>query len=334
MPRPDYLCVDAFLRDAVGARALATAFELGWIDRLLGTGDGRQGSSRADAAGTALLEGMLRASGVLEATPGPPQLSGAFRAALGYRELLEAKLDFLGLVGADFLELFTALVADPARFQRSARLFELFSYDRGHDETPENLAHAARWMRFTTALTRHEAPALLQVLDLAGTRRMLDVGGNSGEFALQACRRHPELKATVLDLPVVCALGERHVAGAPEGTRVAFARVPRAGGPFPGGQDLVTFKSMLHDWPDGEARRFLRQAREALRPGGRVALLERSAPVAGGFAWADLPLVLFFRSYRAPDEYRSMLEDAGFRDVRRQVVDLDMPFLVMTATAP
>lgn len=332
MSRPDYLGVDAFLKDAVGARALATAFDLGLIDRLLGADAGRARSG-PDASGAALLHGMLRASGVLDANEeDAPRLSAAFQSALRYRDLMEAKLEFLELAGADFLELFTALVADPARFQRSARLFELFSYDRGHDETPENLAHAARWMRFTTALTRHESPVLLDALDLSASRRMLDVGGNSGEFALQACRRHPALRATVLDLPVVCALGERHVAKAGDGARVAFARVPRDGGAYPAAHDLVTFKSMLHDWPDAHAVTFLRRAHEALPEGGRVAILERSAPVPGDFRWADLPLVLFFRSYRRPEDYRRMLAEAGFRGIQVRCVELDMPFLVMTAT--
>jgi len=126
----------------------------------------------------------------------------------------------LAVVGQDFLELFTALISDPARFQRSARLFDLFAYDRARELTPENIAHVSRWVRFTTELTRCEAPLLLDQADLSAAMHMLDVGGNSGEFAVQACRRYPALRATVLDLPVVCHLGERHVARTPEAPRI------------------------------------------------------------------------------------------------------------------
>lgn len=333
MPAPDYLRVDAFLRDAVGARALATAFELGVIDRLRAPGASSAFPAGVDAAGAGLLLEALRARGVVEGEGPVPRLSPAFESALVHRELLEAKLAMLDLVGPDFLELFTALVADPGRFQRSARLFELFSYGRAYEETPENLAHASRWVRFTTALTRHEAPPLLDAVDFSGIRRMLDVGGNSGEFALQACRRHPVLRATVLDLPVVCALGERHVARADERDRVAFVRVAREQAPFPAGHDLVAFKSMLHDWPDDDVRAFLRKARAALPSGGRLVVLERAAPVRGDFAWGDLLVVLFFRAYRTAGAYRILLEEAGFRDLRFSTVDLDMPFHVITAAA-
>lgn len=335
MPRPDYLCVDAFLRDAVGARALASAFELGVIDELA------QGApcapaalaakARLDGPGGALLLGLLEAAGVTMAGAGGLGLTPAFQAALRYRDLLEAKLDFLALVGGDFLELFTMLLADPAKFQRSARVFELFSYDRALEPTPENLAYTSRWMRFTTALTRHEAPAALDRLDLPRHARMLDVGGNSGEFALQACRRQPALRATVHDLPVVCELGARHVGRDPAGARVEFSRAVRGADALPAGPDLVTFKSMLHDWPDAQALDFLRRAHAALAPGGRLAIFERSAPQGGGFPWGAVPLMLFFRAYRAPADYLPMLAAAGFRDAAVQTVELDMPFMLVTA---
>lgn len=420
MPRPDYLRVDAYLSDAIGARALATAFELGLIDRLIAagrasgavvppaaepmsaalasadlqtspggreqsgssacSGDGRgvapgaeartdatsapgriesseswggQGedgvrtanargqsgapapgpvTGRLDAGGAALLLGALRASGVL-VPDGEPRLSDGFREALRYRDLLEAKLAMLAIVGADFLELFTPLVADPARFQRCARLFELFAYERALEPAPENLAHVSRWVRFTSALTRVEAPALLDATDLSGRRRLLDVGGNSGEFAAQACRRHPELRATVLDLPVVCLLGERHVAALPEASRIGFERSSGTATAFPPGHDAIVFKSMLHDWPDAQALGFLQRAREALAPGGRVWILERAAPVPERFDWSALPVMLFARSYRLAEDYRRMLDAAGFSWARFSRVELDLPFHVIEARA-
>jgi SAM-dependent methyltransferase len=333
MPRPDFVRVDAFLADAISTRALATAFELGIIDRLVASDAAQALPGRVDAAGAALLLGALRASGVL--APGADlRLSAAFCEALRYRDLLEAKLAMLDLVGPDFLELFTALIVDPARFQRSARLFELFSYDRAHEPTPENLAHVSRWVRFTSALTRYEAPVLLDAADLSACQHLLDVGGNSGEFAAQACDRHPALRATVLDLPVVCHLGERHVARLPASARIDFVRAGESDTPFPGVPDAIVFKSMLHDWPDAQALGFLRRARAALAPGGRLWILERAAPVEeGAFEWGALPVTLFFRSYRRAGDYRALLDAAGFGTMCFSQVELDMPFHVIEAGA-
>ena len=116
----EYLCVDEFLRDAVGARALASAFELGIIERLTQ----KQWSAlpevgaaaRLDQRGLRLLAGMLRANGVIELREGVMGLTNQFRDALRFRDLLEAKLDFAAVVAPDFLELFTTLLSDPGRF--------------------------------------------------------------------------------------------------------------------------------------------------------------------------------------------------------------------------
>jgi len=61
MARPDYLRIDAFMNDAVGARALATAFELGLIDRLAAPGTDPLLPRRVDGAGTGLLMDALQA---------------------------------------------------------------------------------------------------------------------------------------------------------------------------------------------------------------------------------------------------------------------------------
>src|SRR5436305_1534224 len=79
---------------------------------------------------------------------------------------------------------------------------------------------AARALK--AALARYEAPVCLAHYDFGRHRRLLDVGGNSGEFALRLCRRHPALRATVLDLPTVCAIGRQHLRRDPEADRITF----------------------------------------------------------------------------------------------------------------
>src|SRR6267378_1789217 len=105
-------------------------------------------------------------------------------------------------------------------------------------------------MRITTSLTRYEARACLRHHDFGRYARMLDIGGNSGEFALEICKAHPSVQATVVDLPVVCDIGREHVRREPEATRITFVEANALEDRLPEGFDVVTFKSMLHDWPD------------------------------------------------------------------------------------
>jgi SAM-dependent methyltransferase len=335
-PAYGYLCVEGFLKSVVAARALASALELGLIDYLAARPDAERealcADLRIDGRGLGLLCDLLFANGVCEEERGRLRLSEGFRRALQYRDLLEAKLDFAQLAFSDFLGGLTALIAAPDEFRRRSGIFRLFDYGRCYDSSPESEALTRRWVRITTALTRYEAAACLAHYDFARHRRLLDIGGNSGEFALQICRRVPALQATVFDLPLVCQIGQAHVGRAPEAARIAFASGNALADALPGGFDLVTFKSVLHDWPEKEACHLIQQASRSLEAGGTLLIFERGPFEASGAGvpYSVIPFLLFFRSFRAPTLYRTQLESLGFREVTIRPIVLEMPFFLVT----
>jgi len=247
----DYLRVDRFMRTFVDARALKTAFELRLIDRLIESQlmgfERLERELRLDRPALELLLNMLVAGGVVTRDDDKIALTENFSGALPYRDVMEAKLDFAGFLAADFLEGFTQLLADPEGFKRNARLFQLFDYRRALESSDENYRQTKAWMRLTTALTRYESLACMQLHDFSAYKNVLDVGGNSGEFMLRLCRAHPEMRATVMDLPLVCRVGEEHLAQEPERPRISFLKSDVRKDPFLRGFDLITFKSMLHD---------------------------------------------------------------------------------------
>ena len=340
MPALDFLVVDEFIRTMVDARALKSAFELGLVDRLVAQ---RSGSVEAlgralgmDAPGLRLLLDLLAANGVVEERGGDVRLARRFLDALRYRDLLETKLDFAGFSINDFADLFTALVKEPRGFAGRSRMFQLFDYRRCLEPSPQNYAQVRAWMRITSTLTRYEALACLELHDFARHRRMLDVGGNSGEFLLQLCRRHAGLSGTVFDLPLVCEIGMEHLLAEPEAPRISFLKGDVRSDPLPAGYDLVAFKSMLHDWPPPEADAFLAKAAAALSPGGTLLVFERTPLRLAGKTppFSLIPTMLFFRSYRAPAEYAARLEALGLREIVVREVQLDTPFFVLTAKKP
>jgi ubiquinone/menaquinone biosynthesis C-methylase UbiE len=333
----DYLRVDAFMRTLVDARALKTAFETRLIDRLIGVPsvgvDALRSDLKLDRPGLELLLDMLAASRVVTRDGDAVALASDFRAALDYRDLLEAKLDFAGFLAADFLEGFTLLLADPEAFKKQSRLFELFDYRRCFEQGVDNYERTKTWMRLTTMLTKYESRACLELHDFSRYRRVLDVGGNSGEFVLRLCKAHAELRATVMDLPLVCEIGLEHILSEPERSRIAFLKGDVRKDALPAGFDLIGFKSMLHDWPEAEAKRLLARAAEALAPGGSILVFERGPMRFDGKAipFSLLPTLLFFRSYREPSVYTQQLEALGLRDVQTRTVQLDTPFFLVTA---
>ena len=94
----DYLCLDAFIKTIVDARALGTAFELGIIDYLgenqHSTLDDLKRRFKYDGKGLRLLLNLLMANRVIEECNGEIKLSRQFIKALQYCDLLKAKLEF------------------------------------------------------------------------------------------------------------------------------------------------------------------------------------------------------------------------------------------------
>jgi hypothetical protein len=336
----DYLRVDEFMRTLVDARALKSAFELRLIDRLLESQiigfERLERELKLDRQGLQLLLDMLAASQVIVRDGDKVSLSERFTAAMPYRDAMEAKLDFAGFLAVDFLEGFTQLLGDPEGFKKKARLFELFDYRRCFEFTAENYSRTKTWMRLTTTLTKYESGACMQLHDFSRYRNALDVGGNSGEFMLRLCKANPEMRATVMDLPLVCQAGEEHLSREPERARISFLKSDVRKDPLLRGFDLITFKSMLHDWPEADARRFLAQAAGAVNPGGTILIFERAPVEAGGktIPFSMLPTLLFFRSYRPPTFYVQELEALGLRDIKTRFLELEMLFFVVTAGKP
>jgi SAM-dependent methyltransferase len=340
MDETGYLCVDSYTSTLVGTRALATAFELGLIDLVLTEKEvGREYIMvrlGIDRHGLELLLGTLLASGVFEERgweerDGGLAFTEGFSRALEYRDLMEVRAGFSNLCALDLINHFTALVKDPDLFMGSAQLFKLFDY--GHALAPgqENLERTRTWVKITTTLTKYEAGVVMKHHDFSPYKRILDIGGNSGEFVLLICRGYPEMRGTVFDLPLVCEIGRQHVAGEPEAERIEFVGGDALSDELPGEYDAVTFKSVLHDWPDDAAARFIRRAARSVKPGGTLLIFERGLlDLAGqGVPYHLVPYLLFTRFFRSPALYVNELTDLGFEDVTVKTVELETPFYLV-----
>lgn len=334
----DFLCVDDFMESFDHARALATAFEIGLIDFMLQAGSADLESLakrwRAGFPAMRLLVSLLLANRVVENCEGQIKLADAFLNALRFRDLMQLKLQITNFAAHDFLNYFSDLICRPEQFGQKSNFRRLFDYGRCFEHSKENHERTKQWMGITTTLTKYEAQACLAYHDFNRYPRILDIGGNSGEFVLRICRNCPEVQATVFDLPLVCDIGQGHIRSEPEAGRIAFVKGNALSDELPGGFDLVTFKSMLHDWPEKEAGHLIAKGAQALKPGGTLLIFERG-PIEveeGRLPYAAIPMLLFFHSFRAPSLYEEQLRSLGFENIGVQRIELEMPFYLVTGT--
>ena len=114
------------------------------------------------------------------------------------------------------------------------------------------------------------ARGLARRVDLSGARRLLDVGGGTGAFAITLCRANPELRVTVVDFPNVAALGEAYVADAGLSDRIGYLTGDALKADWPDAQDAILMSYLLSGVPDEAHEGLVARAFDHLAPGGRL----------------------------------------------------------------
>lgn len=112
------------------------------------------------------------------------------------------------------------------------------------------------------------ARQLARALDLSGARRLLDVGGGTGAFAITLCEAFPDLSATLVDFPNVAAVGREFVARAGLSERIGYVEGDALTAPWPEDQDVILMSYLLSGVPAEAHDALIRRAHGHLRPGG------------------------------------------------------------------
>jgi hypothetical protein len=188
---------------------------------------------------------------------------------------------------------------------------------------------------FNNAMTAGSDFSIYSVLasyDFTGFRTVVDIGGGHGRLLSMILTAAPDAKGVLFDLPAV-------VDGAgPELKKAGTAdRCATVGGSFfesvPDGGDAYLMKNIIHDWPDADALRILRNVRAAIAPRGKLLLLEsvlteRSSTDIGVLIDLEM-LIAVGGKERTRAEWADLLSRAGFR--LNRVVDTPSPVAIIEA---
>jgi ubiquinone/menaquinone biosynthesis C-methylase UbiE len=101
---------------------------------------------------------------------------------------------------------------------------------------------------------------------------LLDIGGGHGRYAVARCERHPQVRATILDLPDAVRHAAPLVARSGLSDRITY-RVGDALAYDRGDDeyDIVSINNLVHHFDEEANRALTRQMARALHPGGVMA---------------------------------------------------------------
>jgi len=209
---------------------------------------------------------------------------------------------------------------DLERIVREGGSFEI------HREPAEDEEYWRVYITGQYEIARLSAQEVARAIRLpANPTALLDVAGAHGWFSAELCRRHPGLKATVLDLPGSARVGREIIAAAGMSERVEHRDgdmfTAELGGPYDG---ALVF-DIIHHLSGEQVVTLLTRVRAAMKPGATLAILDmfradarrqRSSAAATGLLFhltsgADL---------HSPDELARHLREAGFGAPKRKKI--------------
>jgi len=161
-----------------------------------------------------------------------------------------------------------------------------------------------------------EPAAVAAAYDFSGFGTIVDVGGATGNLLSAVLNAAPAARGILFDMPHV-------VKEAPAllSSRGVADRVTIEGGSFfeavPAGGDAYLLSHVIHDWSESQCLEILGHCRKAMKPDGRLLLVEMVLPADEtphpGKILDIVMLVLPGGQERTEEEYATLLAKAGFR---------------------
>lgn len=111
--------------------------------------------------------------------------------------------------------------------------------------------------------------------------KMLDLGGSHGLYSIELCKKHPHLKASVIDLPPVKKYNDECVAAHNAGNQVSFTASDFMKDKLPAGNDIILAFNIIHGLNPRENEQLARKVFEALNPGGIYVILDQIKGIGG-----------------------------------------------------
>ncbi|MEX2252797.1 MAG: methyltransferase [Thermoleophilaceae bacterium] len=188
------------------------------------------------------------------------------------------------------------------------------------DELYSDPARLEQFMEAMQGVSLGNFAALAEKFDFSKYETVCDVGGATGQLCTILAARHPHLRCTSYDLPVVAPIAEKAIAAAGLSDRVTVASGDFFEDPLPQA-DVITMGLILHDWNLDRKKHLISSAYAALSEGGAFIVVENLIDDARrenafGLMMSLNMLIEFGDAFDyTGSDFADWCGEAGFRDV-------------------
>jgi acetylserotonin N-methyltransferase len=172
----------------------------------------------------------------------------------------------------------------------------------------------------------HSVPAafgMIQSCDFSSLKRVLDVGGGSGCFAIALARHDSAIACTIMELPTICELAQQYIDEAGVSAQVDTIVVDMFRQDWPTGYDGHFFSNVFHDWSVETCLELARKSYAALPVGGSIILHEMLLDDSGTAPAPAVAFSLLMAMGTKGQQFTfaqlaDILQQAGFINIRWQ----------------
>ncbi|MGH7782642.1 MAG: methyltransferase [Candidatus Binatia bacterium] len=176
---------------------------------------------------------------------------------------------------------------------------------------------------------RGDTDILAKAYDWEAVTELLDIGSGPATYPISLCRKYPNLKATIFDLPATLKITEEYVREAGLQQRIRLMPGDYRIDDVSGSYDVVFLSNIIHGESYKQNQNLIRKLYPIVEPRGHIIIKDhiledsRTNPPVG--ALFSLLMLLTTDSGRCYgfDEVKSWMDSAGFKEI--QQIDLPAP---------
>lgn len=132
------------------------------------------------------------------------------------------------------------------------------------------------WFRFNHFYSDQTFDDALQIVFADKPEKLLDIGGNTGRWALHCVKNDPGLLVTILDLPEQIEMMEQEIAGEKDSDRISgyACNLLDPGMSIPAGFDVIWISQLLDNFSEEEIVNILTKIAESMSNNTKLYIME------------------------------------------------------------
>lgn len=304
------------------SRILLTAVELGLftiIDKKMLTSKEVAEKLNTNARATDRLMNALCAMGFFK------KIHGKFyNSESSSRYLVEGKLEFMGglfhtnELWKTWSSLTEAVRAGTAVYKRS----------KDNKDWVDSFIAAMHYRAIK------EAKIVSYMIELKNVKRMLDVGGGSGAFAMKFVEVNPKMEAVIFDLPNVIPLTQKYTENFSLKNNISFIEGDYLKDDLGDDYDLILLSAIVHSNSYEENKLLIKKCCDSLNINGQIIIKDwimnedRTKPAEGAFFALNMLVGTKNGDTYTESEMKDWLINAGISNIERKDTSLGFSLLI------